>query len=133
MQQIKQNIVYIKKTKMGLNEVFKKVASINEVTELASHEVQLGAIDDLQVKYKNIAAKAPKIKDQVIRLSNELAVVSSELKNLSTDFKKLQAMAKELGAMDVEKTAITLAQLTATFSSDWGKAATNISTSAKTI
>jgi small-conductance mechanosensitive channel len=118
---------------MGINQVLSKIAKINEPTELASHQVELGAIDDLQVKYKNIASKAPKIKDQVIRLSNELAGVSSELKNLSADFKKLQGMAKELGAMDVEKTAITLAQLTATFSSDWGKAATNISAAAKTI
>lgn len=31
---------------MGLNEVFKKVSAINEVTELASHEVELGALQD---------------------------------------------------------------------------------------
>jgi hypothetical protein len=33
-----------------------------EKVELAKHEVELGAIDDLQNKYKVIAAKAPKVK-----------------------------------------------------------------------
>ena len=32
---------------MGLNEVFKKVSAINEVTELASHKVDLKTLDDL--------------------------------------------------------------------------------------
>ena len=34
-----------------------------EVTELSSHEIKLGAIDDLQNKFKTIAAKAPKLKE----------------------------------------------------------------------
>ena len=33
---------------MGLNEVFKKVSAINEVTELESHKVELGILDDLK-------------------------------------------------------------------------------------
>jgi len=33
---------------MGLNEVFKKVSAINEVTELASHKVDLASIKALQ-------------------------------------------------------------------------------------
>jgi len=35
---------------MGLNEVFKKVSAINEVTELASHKVELGYLQDVQKK-----------------------------------------------------------------------------------
>ena len=33
---------------MGLNEVFRKVSAINEVTELAKHEVELGLVDDIK-------------------------------------------------------------------------------------
>ena len=33
---------------MGLNEVFKKVSAINEVTELESHKVELALVDDIK-------------------------------------------------------------------------------------
>jgi chromosome segregation ATPase len=109
------------------NKLFK------EETQLAKHEVELGAIDDLQNKFKAIAAKAPKLKDQIISLSNQLSGVSDELGKLQSDFKKLELMAKELGADSVEQTAKTLFDITGRFSSDWGKAASNINNAAKTI
>ena len=104
------------------NKLFK------EETQLAKHEVELGAIDDLQ-----IAVKAPKIKDQIVKLANELAIVADDLGKLKNDFIKLQGMAKELGADNVENTAKTLAEITGNFNSDWSKAAVNISNAAKTI
>ena len=104
-----------------------------EKVELAKHEVELGLIDDLQNKFKVIAAKAPKLKEQIVKLSNELSGVASDLGKLQSDFVKLQGMAKELGADSVENTAKILADTTKTFSSEWGKAATNIANAAKTI
>ena len=113
-----------------LQNVYDKLA---DKTELAKHEVNLGAIDDLQNKFKTISAKAPKLKDQIINLSSQLSGVSTELGKLQGDFKKLELMAKELGAPSVEQTAKTLFEITGKFSSDWGKASNNISTAAKTI
>jgi DNA repair ATPase RecN len=106
---------------------------LSDKTELAKHEVNLGAIDDLQNKFKTIAAKAPKLKDQIINLSSQLSGVSTDLGKLQADFKKLELMAKELGAPSVEQTAKTLFEVTGRFSSDWGKASNNISNAAKTI
>jgi cell division septum initiation protein DivIVA len=114
--------------------VLKKLFSEKEQSvELSEVSVELGAIDDLQNKFKVIAAKAPKLKDQIVNLANELSGVASDLSKLQSDFVKLQGMAKELGADSVENTAKILADTTKTFSSDWGKAAANISNAAKTI
>ena len=42
---------------MGLNEVFKKVADIERnATELASHKIDLGTIEDIAYQYKSINA-----------------------------------------------------------------------------
>lgn len=49
-------------TKSVYDKLFKE-----ESTELSSHKVELGAIDDLQNKFKTIAAKAPKLKDQIVQ------------------------------------------------------------------
>ncbi len=52
---------------MGLNEVFKKVSAINEVTELAKHEVELFKVEDTTKLYEKAlndlkAADAEKLK-----------------------------------------------------------------------
>jgi uncharacterized coiled-coil DUF342 family protein len=113
-----------------LQNVYDKLA---DKTELAKHEVELGAIDNLQNKFKTIAAKAPKLKDQIINLSNQLSGVSTELGKIQADLKKLELMAKELGASSVEKRAKTLFEITGTFSSNYGKVSRNILAAAKTI
>lgn len=113
--------------------VLEKLAKFENNVKLAEVTVELGAIDDLQDKFKVIAAKAPKLKDQIINLANELSSVASDLGKLQSDFVKLQGMAKELGADSVENTAKILAGTTKTFSSEWGKAASNIANAAKTI
>jgi len=116
----------------NVNNILKKIAKTEKI-ELAKYKVELGAIDDLQDKFKTIAARAPKLKDQIVKLALELKSVSTELSKLSSDFVKLQGMAKELGADSVELTAKTLVDTTKTFSNEWGKAADNISNAAKTI
>jgi len=113
-----------------LNKVYSK---LNKKTELATHKVDLGAIDDLDDKYKKIASKAPKIKQQILKNSNELSAVSNDLDNLQSDFKKLEGMAKELGADNIEKRARTMFNTVGNLSSAWGKAAIQIESSAKNI
>jgi len=117
----------------GKNIDLSKYDKYGKNVELKSEVIELGAIDDLQNKFKVIAAKAPKLKDQIVKLANKLSGVANDLGKLKSDFVKLQAMAKELGADSVENTAKILAETTGNFSSDWGKAATNISNAAKTI
>jgi uncharacterized coiled-coil DUF342 family protein len=117
---------------MSVNNVLKRVYK-NDSVKLESQTIELGAIDDLQIKFKTIASKAPKIKDNIIKLANELDGISSEIGKLTADFKKLEQMAKELGADSVQNTAKSLVDITSKFSSDWGKASSNISVAAKTI
>jgi hypothetical protein len=104
-----------------------------EKVELAKHEVELGAIDDLQDKYKMIASKAPKIKEALLGNAVELRKVVKELNDLQADAQKLEEMAKFLGAESVQKTATQLFQTTGNLSNAWGSLAINIEQSVKKI
>ncbi len=114
-----------------LKTVFGKL--FKEETQLASHEVELGAIDDLQNKYKAIASKAPKIKELLLSNATELRKVVKELNDLHSDSQKLVEMAKFLGADSVEKTAAQLFETTGNLASSWGSLAINIEQSVKKI
>ena len=116
---------------MGLAEIGNKI--FDKEVKLSSEEVQLGAIDDLNSKYKLIASKAPKIKAQILKLASELDGVADELDDLQSDYKRLEGMAKELGADGVESTAKTMFKTTGNLSSGWGKAAIGINSAAKKI
>jgi uncharacterized coiled-coil DUF342 family protein len=87
--------------KTTLEKVFE---ALNKV-ELKSEKIELGAIDDLDGRYKKIASEAPKIKNKILKLSSELSSVSNELDNLQENYQKLEGMAKELGANNIEKRA----------------------------
>jgi len=67
---------------MGLNEVFKKVSAINEVTELASHKIELATIDAL----KNEVIGYNKSLDSY---NNDFKSMQSQLKDLSVKYGKL--------------------------------------------
>jgi type VII secretion effector (TIGR04197 family) len=81
---------------MGLNEVFKKVTAINEVTELAKHEVELGAIQELEKK----VAQFQSDNDKVTQLIKNLDSVKNQFKQLdkklSVEFKSLRGEADKL-------------------------------------
>jgi len=67
---------------MGLNEVFKKVASINEVTELAKHEVLLADFADIKTQLDRVEGEYKKILDY----SNKIYALKQEAKkNTSVD------------------------------------------------
>ena len=77
---------------MGLNEVFKKVAAINEVTELASHEVALALTDKLKVelkKYTTLISESGKNLDNYYTAIRTLERAINELKGNSSDVTKI--------------------------------------------
>ena len=110
-----------------------QLASEKEKLAFKTEKVELGAIDDLDNKYKKIAAKAPKIKQQILKLANSLGEVSNELDDLQDDFKKLEGMAKELGADNIEKRAKQMFMVVGNLSGAWGKVAISIESEAKKI
>ena len=114
---------------MSLNTIMKKLSAI----ELESHDVNLGAIDDLSAKYKQIAGKVAPLKVQIEKGASELRQVVKELNDLQDDAKKLEEMAKFLGADSVMAQAKQLFQTSGNLSSSWGSAASKIEASAKTI
>ena len=87
---------------MGLKEVFSKVSAIEpQVTELASHKVDLALVDD----FKNVFNKANNDQAKIATtLVNDLAKASNSFKENLADWQKsavignqLIAKAKELG------------------------------------
>ena len=89
---------------MGLNEVFKKVSAINEVTELASHQVDLALIDDFKKlltqannDYKSFNDDYNKFngfKKLVIHSGDKVEI---SLKKLDTAYSSIVKQAQELG------------------------------------
>jgi hypothetical protein len=71
---------------MGLNEVFKKVSAINEVTELASHKVELTLLDDLKKLEKSISDEAQKAYNEAMKVEELYKKVNSANKALISKF-----------------------------------------------
>jgi len=89
---------------MGLNEVFRKVSAINEVTELAKHEVDLTIVDDFN-KEAAITIQGVNAGNQLVaqagKILNDAALkykstISSNEKAIQTG-NKIIADAKNLG------------------------------------
>jgi predicted nucleic acid-binding Zn-ribbon protein len=85
-----------------LNDIFKK---IEDKTELSSHKVELGLIQDLEKEFTKIIQSTKSIKDEGTRLGKEIfafrdvyGVDASRFINLKEDYKKA---AKDLG-VDVD-------------------------------
>lgn len=91
---------------MGLNEVFKKVTAINDVTELAKHEVELAqptdvikvytaqandAVKKFDTEYKQAILK---VQDIVVKYNNEIGGIANEFDN---QVKMYQQKVKDLG------------------------------------
>ena len=112
--------------------IYSKLNSINKV-ELKSEKIELGAIDDLDGRYKKIASEAPKIKNKILKLANELEAVSNNLDKLQDNYKKLEGMAKELGADNIEKRAKMMFKVVGNLSGSWGSSAIKIESAAKDI
>lgn len=104
-----------------------------ESTELSEEfKVELSALDDLNAKYKKIAANAPKIKNVVQKEANNLAAVATSLGTIKGQFEKIEQSAKELG-MEIPSAYRSMAEVAESLSKEWGKAATKIATAAKEI
>ena len=111
--------------------VFEKLSETTKV-ELASERIELGAVDDLIKKYKKIAANAPKIKNIILKEANNLAAVATSLGTIKAQFEKIEKTAKELG-VDLPNEIKSVGNVSQSLSKEWGKAANNISNSAKEI
>ena len=104
-----------------------------EPTELSEEfKVELSALDDLNAKYKKIAANAPKIKNVVQKEANNLAAVATSLGTIKAQFEKIEQSAKELG-MEIPSAYRSMAEVAESLAKEWGKAATKIATAAKEI
>ena len=104
-----------------------------EPTELSEEfKVDLSALDDLNAKYKKIAANAPKIKNVVQKEANNLAAVATSLGTIKAQFEKIEQSAKELG-MEIPSAYRSMAEVAESLAKEWGKAATKIATAAKEI
>ena len=97
---------------MGLNEVFRKVSAINEVTELASHKVELGKLDDLTTINKKLlelrdgSNKFFALKKQVVDYAKEqFPKVKLNLDEAEKLVSIIKTQAKELG-LDVTNNPI---------------------------
>ena len=88
---------------MGLNEVFRKVSAINEVTELASHEVALGALQEIEKEL--IAASSGAIKSiDMAKAAIKPAQTSLQLnKQLLAKLQNFTKQIKDLGITAPQK------------------------------
>ena len=107
--------------------------SAKQATELSEEfKVELSALDDLNAKYKKIAANAPKIKNVIQKEANNLAAVATSLGTIKGQFEKIEQSAKELG-MEIPSAYSSMAEVAESLAKEWGKAATKIATAAKEI
>ena len=122
---------------MEINRVYEKLNKVELKAEkvelaLASEKIELGAVDDLIKKYKKIAANAPKIKNIILKEANNLAAVATSLGTIKAQFDKIEKTAKELG-VDLPNEIKSVGNVSQSLAKEWGKAANNISNSAKEI
>ena len=78
---------------MGLNEVFRKLSEINEVTELASHKVLLADFADIKIQLDKAEGEYKKILDY----SNKIFALKQEAKK-NTSVEALNKIYSELSS-----------------------------------
>ena len=116
-----------------LNKVFSMIQTELKSEKVELEKVELGAIDDLRNDYKKAASKSVPLKKIILKAASDLDQISNELDKVQANAKKLEGMAKELGADSIVKSAKALFDSSGNLSSEWGKSAIKISTSAKNI
>jgi hypothetical protein len=89
---------------MGLNEVFKKVSAINEVTELASEKVELASLPrlislaDAALKFRDkTKVSTDKAKQAIVDLNNILGQSINNYNKVVAEADELENAAKDLG------------------------------------
>lgn len=98
---------------MGLNEVFKKVSAINEVTELASHKVDLATVKEIDAKLKSLGlpfGDLSKVKTNVVSVQAALRNLEKTINQDLQEAKVIELKAKELGIDAGLETSIKYAQ-----------------------
>lgn len=89
---------------MGLNEVFKKVSAINEVTELAKHEVELASLgrvtvlNDAALKFRDrTTTSLNNAKQSLADLNNLLSQSINNFNKVLAEVDAVEKAAKDLG------------------------------------
>ena len=80
---------------MGLNEVFKKVAAINEVTELASHEVELGIKEDVSKLNQESSKVIKSVGSAIGDIDKSYDVLINNTRLFESDKKQFDEVKKE--------------------------------------
>jgi hypothetical protein len=81
---------------MGLNEVFKKVSAINEVTELASHQVELGLKEDAQKIESEFNASYIKVDNELLKFYTQINTARKVYETAKADVSKLLSYESKL-------------------------------------
>ena len=94
---------------MGLNEVFKKVSAINEVTELANHKIHLGDLQDIFKEIDAVASESQKAFDIVFKAKGLLtdaktseSLVVKKYQSAYVELTRLNGVVKGLGLPTTE-------------------------------
>ena len=74
---------------MGLREVFRKVASINEVTELASHQVELGLKEDAQKIESEFNSSYNKVDNELLKFYTQINTARKVYESTKADITNL--------------------------------------------
>lgn len=102
------------------------LSALNEMiqskTELKAEKVQLGAIDDLLKKTKQISGKGADAFKKAKDAADDLSKVVTTLYKYEDEAMKLEEMAKELGADSAIKEVQSIWSIINTRAKDWDKA-----------
>ena len=113
--------------------VYNRLFSKEEKTELETHKVELGMIDDLVKDYKKSASKAVPLKKQAESIGNKLIDVNIELLAIQKRAEKLSKMAKDLGADSIKAQMNSVADASGELAKAWNKSGSKIINAAKEI
>jgi|688.fasta_scaffold95748_5 hypothetical protein len=80
---------------MGLNEVFKKVSAINDVTELAKHEVELGIKEDVSKLNQESSKVIKSVGGAIVDIDKSYDVLIKNTRLFESDKKQFVEVKKQ--------------------------------------
>lgn len=118
-----------------LSKLYKgeEVQLAEALVKLAEVNIQLGAIDDLNANYKEVAAKVVLSAQSIASEANKISNLLTELNKVKDDAKKLIEMAKYLGADSVVTSSTALMNSADGLYKSWSKSISTIEQAVKSI
>jgi len=98
---------------MGLNEVFKKVSAINDVTELSKHQVELGLIDDVVALQKMVKERISLLDKATTEINKTIALNDKLISEAKTTLQVLNTNTNEVNLLlkQVTQVEVNLAKI----------------------